>query len=119
MFFIVALVSAIGLSAVSIEEQKQERESSFMQCLSLLADNVILVLFLGIVCHVGMDVGINMTLPKILMERVGIDLSEAGYASSAYFLFRTVGCFAGVFILAHCSSRKFFKVSLAFCCWAW
>lgn len=113
-FFIVALVSAIGLSAVSIEEQKQERESSFMQCLFLLADNVILVLFLGIVCHVGMDVGINMTLPKILMERVGIDLSEAGYASSAYFLFRTVGCFAGVFILAHCSSRKFFKVSLAF-----
>lgn len=111
-FFVIALVTALGLSAVSIKEQKEEKKSSFVQCISLLSDGFILLLFLGIVCHVGMDVGINMTLPKILMERLGIDLSEAGYASSAYFLFRTIGCFVGAFILAHCSSRKFFKVSI-------
>ena len=112
-FLIVALLVAIWLSAVSIEEQKEEKKSSFVQCFSLLSDKFILLLFLGIVCHVGMDVGINMTLPKILMECTGIELSEAGYASSTYFLFRTVGCFAGVLILAQCSSRKFFLISIA------
>ena len=112
-FFIVALLVAIWLFSISIEEQKEEKKSSFAQCISLLGDMFILLLFLGIICHVGMDVGINMTLPKILMERTGIDLSEAGYASSAYFLFRTVGCFVGVLILVHYSSRKFFLISIA------
>lgn len=111
-FFTIALIAALGLSAVSLKEQKEERKSSFVQCISLLSDRFILLLFLGIVCHVGMDVGINMTLPKVLMERLSIDLSEAGYASSAYFLFRTIGCFAGAFILAHCSSRKFLNASI-------
>lgn len=111
-FFIITIIAIIGLSSALIKEQKIENKSSFTQCLTLLKDKVVLVLFLGIVCHVGMDVGINMTLPKILMERVGSDLSEAGYASSAYFLFRTVGCFAGAFILARYSSKKFFKISL-------
>lgn len=114
VFFVIAMVAAAGLSVISIAEQKKEENSSFMQCIALLGDRMVLVLFLGIVCHVGMDVGINMTLPKILMERVGVGLSEAGYASSAYFLFRTVGCFVGAFALAHCSGRKFFKISL-FC----
>lgn len=114
VFFVIAMVAAAGLSVISIAEQKKEEKSSFMQCIALLGDRMVLVLFLGIVCHVGMDVGINMTLPKILMERVGVGLSEAGYASSAYFLFRTVGCFVGAFALAHCSGRKFFKISL-FC----
>lgn len=114
VFFVIAMVAAAGLSVFSIAEQKKEEKSSFMQCIALLGDRMVLVLFLGIVCHVGMDVGINMTLPKILMERVGVGLSEAGYASSAYFLFRTIGCFVGAFALAHCSGRKFFKISL-FC----
>lgn len=114
VFFVIAMVAAAGLSVISIAEQKKEEKSSFMQCIALLGDRMVLVLFLGIVCHVGMDVGINMTLPKILMERVGVGLSEAGYASSAYFLFRTIGCFVGAFALAHCSGRKFFKISL-FC----
>lgn len=114
VFFVIAMVAAAGLSVISIAEQKKEEKSSFMQSIALLGDRMVLVLFLGIVCHVGMDVGINMTLPKILMERVGVGLSEAGYASSAYFLFRTIGCFVGAFALAHCSGRKFFKISL-FC----
>lgn len=111
-FIVISLLTIIGLSIVSIKEQKEERHSSFMKCLSLLSDKLVLILFLGIVCHVGIDVGINMTLPRILMERVGSNLAEAGYASSIYFLFRTVGCFAGAFILMRCSGKIFFKASL-------
>lgn len=111
-FIAISLITILGLSIVSIQEQKEERRSSFMKCLSLLGDKLVLILFLGIVCHVGIDVGINMTLPRILMERVGSNLAEAGYASSIYFLFRTVGCFAGAFILMRCSGKIFFKASL-------
>lgn len=111
-FIVISLITIIGLSIVSIKEQKEERHSSFMKCLSLLGDKLVLILFLGIVCHVGIDVGINMTLPRILMERVGSNLAEAGYASSIYFLFRTIGCFAGAFILMRCSGKIFFKASL-------
>ncbi len=50
-------------------------------------------------CHVGIDVGTNTTAPKILMERLDMTLAEAGFATSLYFIFRTVGCFLGAFIL--------------------
>ena len=64
-------------------------------------------------CHVGIDVGTNVTAPKILMERLGMTLDEAGYATSVYFLFRTIGCFSGAFILARFSAKKFFMFSVA------
>lgn len=44
-------------------------------------------------CHVGIDVGTNTTAPKILMERLGWTLNEAAFATSLYFIFRTIGCF--------------------------
>jgi fucose permease len=64
-------------------------------------------------CHVGLDVGINTTAPKLLMERAGLPLAAAGYATSLYFLCRTVGCFSGAFILARFSPKKFFAISAA------
>ena len=40
-------------------------------------------------CHVGIDVGTNTTAPKILMERIGMGLDDAAFATSLYFIFRT------------------------------
>ena len=37
--------------------------------------------FIGIMCHVGIDVGTNTTAPKILMERLGWTLNEAAFAT--------------------------------------
>ena len=71
------------------------------------------MLFLGIMVHVGIDVGINTTAPKLLIERVNMPLSQAGYATSIYFLLRTIGALSGAFILAHYSARKFFSYQ---CC---
>ena len=68
--------------------------------------------FLGIVCHVGIDVGVNVTAPKILMERLNMTLAEAGYATSLYFLFRTIGSFSGAIILTKFSTNKFFAISV-------
>ena len=47
------------------------------------------------------------------MERLGFTLDQAAYATSVYFLFRTIGCFSGSFILAKFSDNKFFAVSVA------
>ena len=63
-------------------------------------------------CHVGIDVGTNTTAPKLLMERVGMTLTEAGFATSLYFIFRTIGCLSGSFILSKFSHRNFFLVSV-------
>ena len=63
-------------------------------------------------CHVGIDVGTNVTAPKILMERLGESLETAGFATSVYFLFRTIGCFSGTFILAKVSARMFFVIGV-------
>ena len=65
-------------------------------------------------CHVGIDVGTNTTAPKILMERLDMTLAEAGFATSLYFIFRTVGCFLGAFILQKVSAKSFFALSVVF-----
>ena len=72
----------------------------------------ILLCFIGIMCHVGIDVGTNTTAPKILMERIGMTLDDAAFATSLYFIFRTAGCFLGSFILRQMSPKSFFGISV-------
>lgn len=113
IFASVTLIAMIYLYATKIKEHVVEgKPSSFKECISLLGDRIILILFFGILVHVGIDVGVNITAPKLLMERAGVQLAEAGYATSLYFLFRTFGCFAGTFILAKFSPRIFFNISV-------
>ena len=70
------------------------------------------MLFIGIMCHVGIDVGINTTAPKILMERTGMTLADAGYATSLYFLCRTIGCFGGALIMERFVHRKLILIRI-------
>lgn len=111
-FAIIAISLLICLSLVNINEQNNIIKSSFCHCIALLKDKFIFLLFLGIICHVGMDVGINVTLPKLFMEKFQSAVSDAGYSSSIYFFFRTLGCFAGAFFLIRYSVHSFFKLSL-------
>lgn len=115
LFLIYALISIISIAALSatpIEEERPDKASGVKECLKLLGRPFILLCFLGIMCHVGIDVGTNTTAPKIIMERLGLPLEEAGYATSVYFIFRTVGCFLGAFILRSMSPKLFFGISV-------
>ena len=94
------------------EEEKPDKASGFKACFALLGKPFILLSFIGIMCHVGIDVGTNTTAPKILMERLDMTLAEAGFATSLYFIFRTAGCFLGAFILQKLSARTFFGISV-------
>jgi fucose permease len=113
IFAVVCCLSISALAATPIEEDRRERASSVADCLKLLGTPFVLLCFLGIMCHVGIDVGTNTTAPKILMERLGLPLEEATYATSIYFVFRTAGCFLGAFILRTVSPKVFFALSVA------
>lgn len=108
----VCLLSVAALAGTPIAEERPDKASSVLSCIKLLGRPFILLCFIGIMCHVGIDVGTNTTAPKLLMERLGMDLEAAGYATSVYFIFRTIGCFSGGFILRKMSSKAFFTVSV-------
>lgn len=114
LFVIYAIISFLSISllaATPIEEEKPDKASGIGECIKLLGRPFILLCFLGIICHVGIDVGTNTTAPKIIMERLGLPLEEAGFATSVYFIFRTVGSFLGAFILRAISPKIFFGIS--------
>lgn len=115
LFVIYAVISFLSISllaATPIDEEKPDKASGIVECLRLLVRPFILLCFLGIMCHVGIDVGTNTTAPKIMMERLCIPLEEAGFATSVYFIFRTIGCFLGAFILRSVSPKIFFTISV-------
>lgn len=113
IFLVVGVFSTILLFVTPIEEPVIEgKASSFVDCMKLLGTPIVLLSFLGIMCHVGIDVGTNTTAPKILIERLGMTLNEAAFATSLYFIFRTVGCLTGSFFLRILPTRVFFTVSV-------
>lgn len=115
LFAIYAVVSFLSISllaATPIQEERPDKASGIGECLRLLGRPFILLCFLGIMCHVGIDVGTNTTAPKIIMERLSLPLEEAGFATSIYFIFRTAGCFIGAFLLRAMSPKLFFGISV-------
>ena len=113
VYMVVAVVAIVLLGLTPIREEQPDHDASgFAACFGLLRHSFVLLCFLGIMCHVGIDVGTNTTAPKLLIERRGMSLDEAGFATSLYFIFRTVGCFLGAFILSRVSARKFFGLSV-------
>ena len=113
VYFIVGILATALLWATPIQEEMTEgRSSSFMDCLRLLGKPIVLLSFLAIMCHVGIDVGTNTTAPKLLMERTGMSLNDAAFATSLYFIFRTIGALTGSFFLRVMKTRWFFIVSV-------
>ncbi len=113
IYFVIGLLAALLLWITPIKEQKIEgKASSFVDCIKLLGEPIVLLSFLGIMCHVGIDVGTNTTAPKILQERLGMTLNDAAFATSLYFIFRTIGCLSGSFFLRVMKTKVFFIISV-------
>lgn len=108
----VCLISIAALWATPIREEAADKVSGIGECVKLLGRPFILLCFIGIMCHVGIDVGTNTTAPKIIMERLSLPLEEAGFATSIYFIFRTAGCLLGAFLLRAMSPKIFFGISV-------
>ena len=111
IYAVFSILSISMLAATPIEEERPDKVSGFGESVKLLGRPFILLCVLGIMCHVGIDVGTNTTAPKIIMERLGLPLEEAGFATGIYFIFRTIGSFLGAFILRKMASKTFFAIS--------
>lgn len=113
VYGVITILSGIWLMATPIaEEHPVQKKSSLKQTFSLLNDKVILMFFIGIIFVVGIDVGLNTTIPKLLMEKCNFPLERAGLGSSLYFLAKTIGSFAGAIILVKFSGKRFFYLSM-------
>ena len=113
IYFVVGILATALLGMTPIDEPKIEgKASTFAECFKLLGTPIVLLSFFGIMCHVGIDVGTNTTAPKILMERLGMTLNDAAFATSLYFIFRTIGCLTGSFFLRVLPTRTFFIISV-------
>ncbi|MCQ2268199.1 MAG: MFS transporter, partial [Bacteroidaceae bacterium] len=119
IYFVVGLLATLLLFATPIHEEKAQQMTDgigkqFANSFALLGKPIVLISFLGIMCHVGIDVGTNTTAPKLLMERLGMSLNDAAFATSLYFIFRTIGCLTGSFFLRVLKTRTFFIISVVF-----
>lgn len=121
IYMIVGVIASLLLVSTPIEEETDTLDadendtvaSHFSKAFGLLGTPAVLLSFVAIICHVGIDVGTNTTAPKILMERLGMTLNEAAFATSLYFIFRTIGCLTGSYFLRVMKSRTFFVISVA------
>lgn len=116
VYAVASLLSLIWLlTAVRPDKSgaADERQSTSLASVwGLLKNTKIVLLFCGILCTVGLDVGINTAIPKLMMERCGLPLHEAGFGTSLYFFARTLGALAGAFILARTSPSAFLKITI-------
>lgn len=122
LYMLIGLLATILLYATDIKEEIQKEGADakrkgvvwceFMDALRLLGNRSVLLCFIAIIAIVGLDVGINTTAPKVLMERLSMTLDQAAFATSLYFIFRTVGCFAGSFLLARMKEWRFLLISI-------
>ena len=84
---------------------------AFLSVFKLLADKKILLFFLAIVALVGVDIGVNVTFPRLLMEKCGMTLDAAAEHLSAYFVGKTIAALVGALLLMRLSADRFFVAS--------
>ena len=108
-YMIFTIIGITMLSFARIERQiESDRAVSFIECFRLLKDKFILFAFLGVMCHVGIDISTNTIAPELLMYRLDIILDKASFAASLYFIARLFGCLFWSFFLNKVSRKIFF-----------
>lgn len=115
VFVAVSLIAFIWLylTPIKADEKKETTgQTTFSSTLTLLKDNLILQLFLGIIFIVGIDVCMNTNTPQLLIQRLGMATDDAALGSSLYFAARTLGAFLGSFILMKCKPSVFLRINM-------
>ena len=113
VYMVFAIIAILMLTVTPIERETElKKATTIKECFALLINPFVLLSFIGIMCHVGIDVGTNTTAPKILMERTFFNIDQAAFATSLYFIFRTIGCLLGSVLLRNISSKMFFLMSV-------
>lgn len=112
-FSITSWLSVLFLLPSKVEELGfGNTPATFSGALSNLKNKTVLICFLCIFLIVGFDVGMNVSIPQILMKNVGLPLEQAGYGASVYFAAKTAGAFIGAFLLLKIQPARYLVFSL-------
>ena len=115
IFTIYAIITLLSLvwTWMSVPNVKEEKQAIDIKAtFSLFKDSFIFSLFVGIIMVVGIDVGLNTVIPKILIEKTGMALEQAGLGTSLYFVAMTAGTFIGALLLAKWSPKGIFRICM-------
>lgn len=109
----VSVLAALWINGIKINEAgKGGKKASFADCVRLLRDRITLGLFIGILLVVGIDVGLNVSIPKYLMFKGNLRLEEAGLGISLYFAAKAAGAFFGAILLSRIPVNKFYTATV-------
>lgn len=112
----ITLLSALWLILSPIEREPIEKTSVTVgETFALLKNPTILLLFFGIFFAVAIDVGTNFVSSKIMINRYGWSVAEAGMAPQVYFICRTIGAFLGVFLMTKVSDMVYYRWNIIIC----
>lgn len=113
---VVTLASALWLWVSPIQREELEvSDVTVGKTLGLLKNKTILTLFFGIFFVVGIDVGTNFISSKIMIERFGWEVTQAGVAPQVYFTCRTIGAFLGVFLMTKIKPVTYYRYNIVAC----
>ena len=112
----ITLLSALWLILSPIEREPIEKTNVTVgETFALLKNPTILLLFFGIFFAVAIDVGTNFVSSKIMINRYGWSVAEAGMAPQVYFICRTIGAFLGVFLMTKVSDMVYYRWNIITC----
>ncbi|MBQ7441166.1 MAG: MFS transporter [Prevotella sp.] len=112
----ITLLSALWLILSPIEREPIEKTNVTVgETFALLKNPTILLLFFGIFFAVAIDVGTNCVSSKIMINRYGWSVAEAGMAPQVYFICRTIGAFLGVFLMTKVSDMVYYRWNIIIC----
>ncbi len=112
----ITLLSALWLILSPIEREPIEKTHVTVgETFALLKNPTILLLFFGIFFAVAIDVGTNFVSSKIMINRYGWSVAEAGMAPQVYFICRTIGAFLGVFLMTKVSDMVYYRWNIITC----
>ena len=109
IFLAFTILGYVLLQFDKVEEGEPDKGNpTILQSLGLLKNRVALLCFIGIICHVGIDVGMNGNAPKFMSQvEYGDSLhgSEFAYLTFIYFCFRLLSALGGSFLLQKISRK--------------
>lgn len=115
----ITLITALWLVATPIrnenEDENEKKNLDLGATFSLLKDNTILLLFLGILFVVGLDVSVNFISSKLMAARFDWTAEQQKWAPQTYFLCRTIGALLGSYLLSRVAGVKYFRWNIAAC----
>ena len=106
------LLLAVPGKDAGVGTGEEAASQTFASTFALCKDKTVVGLFVGVLLIVGVDVGLNAAIPRLLMHKTGVPLHEAGLGVSLYFAARTAGALAGAILMARYAAERFLKLSL-------